>query len=300
MVNSVTLIMKKYTSLGVLLRDYRKYYDISQHNFAANLNLDIRTIQRWESGHTLIKPEKEEEIVLETHLPYQLIHNLNASVPIETFYDFTIRKYSLSFLTNDLPEASWLKKDISNHSKRVVTIREEYDIDQILRDIEFHDHTPNVVQKELIIEAIRILPELNLIVKDDSGYYAGHSITFPINTNTFEKLKNQEIGEQEIKISDLIDYKRVEKPVFYSYDITSDCNDNFFHLAHRYLTFFDAIQETNYTFCSFTIRYDSYTINEQLGLDLIWKNIDEQKKRGLNAAPRFYVGDFKGFLMERI
>ena len=88
--------MKKYNSIGELLADFRKLNKISQAEFASRLNVDIRTVQRWENGTTLIKSEKEDEIVKETILPYQLVRNLNAVVPIPTFYDFSLRKYSLS------------------------------------------------------------------------------------------------------------------------------------------------------------------------------------------------------------
>ena len=70
--------MKKYNSIGELLVDYRKIKQSSQAEFAARLNVDIRTVQRWENGSTLIKPDKEEDIVMETLLPYQLLRNLNA------------------------------------------------------------------------------------------------------------------------------------------------------------------------------------------------------------------------------
>ena len=104
--------MKKYGAIGDVLIDFRKINQLSQADFAARLNVDIRTVQRWENGSTLIKPDKEEDIVTETMLPYQLVRNLNASVPIPTYYDFSLRKYSFSELTNTLPDAQWFKKNL--------------------------------------------------------------------------------------------------------------------------------------------------------------------------------------------
>ena len=40
--------MKKYKSLGELLIDYRKENELSQFDFAAQVNVDVRTVQRWE------------------------------------------------------------------------------------------------------------------------------------------------------------------------------------------------------------------------------------------------------------
>jgi len=290
--------VKKYTSIGELLSDYRENYKMSQVDFAANLNVDVRTITRWETNKTLIKSEKEKDLVIETLLPYQLVRNLNAVVPIETYYDFRIRKYSLAPLTNELPNAFWLSEKINELTYRISTIEKEIDFDHIIKDIQFQKHSPKIIDKRLIQEAIKLLPELNLIVTDKSGYYAGHSIVFPINSSTFEKLKNKDISEEELKISDLVNYKSKENPIFYNYDITADCNDNIFYLAHHYFRFFLKLQNKNYTFCSFTIRHDSFKLNEQLGLELVWEDYKEQKLRNLDAPPRFYVGDFKDFLSD--
>ena len=291
--------MKEYTSLGELLQDYREDNNLSQADFSGVLNIDIRTLQRWEKDHTLIKPEKEDDIVLKTLLPYQLIRNLNAAVPIPTYYDFRIRKYSLTPLTTEIPDASWLKEDINNFFDGIFAIRDKADIDLILRDIQLHNHSPSIVSKELIKEAIKLLPELNLIITDDSGYYAGHSLVFPINAATFKKLKNREISEEALQIKDLVNPKNQEQPIFYNYDITADCNDHIFYIAHQYLNFFVNLQKVDYYFCAFSIRHDSYHLNEQLGLKLVWEDKKAQKERALLAPPRFYTGDFKEFLSDK-
>ena len=61
--------MKQYFSIGELLIDYRLENDLSQMDLSSLINVDIRTIQRWEKDITLIKPGKEKEIVEETLLP---------------------------------------------------------------------------------------------------------------------------------------------------------------------------------------------------------------------------------------
>jgi len=290
--------MKKYTVLGKLLQDYREDGNISQADFAASLNVDVRTVQRWEINQTLIKPEKEKDIVLETLLPYQLIRNLNATIPIATYYDFRIRKYSLTPLTHKLPEASWLKQDINDLFKRIITIRDDHDIEMILRNIQLHNYTPNPINRVVIREAIKLLPELNFIILDDSGYYAGHSLTFPIKDVVCEKLKNKEISEEDIQISDLVSYRNKENPVFYNYDITADSNDNVFYLVNHYFNFFYGLQKLDYTYCSFSTRHDSFKLNNQLGLKLVWEDDKEQRERRLDSPPRFYEGDFKAFLKD--
>lgn len=293
-----TVYMKKYLSIGELLIDYRKENQISQMDFSSSINVDIRTVQRWEKDTTLIKPEKEKEIVSETLLPYQLIRNLNANVPIPTYYDFRIRKYSLTELNNDLPDARWLKERMNDHTKRVRTIDPEKDLEILKKDLKIQKLGQEYLSLALLKQAVELLPELNLIIMDDFDNYSGHCIVFPIDETLFEKLKQNKISDDKIKPTDLISPKTKSNPIFYNYDITADCNDNVFYMAHNYLKFFVELENQNYTFCSCTMRYDTYKLNEQLGLELVWQDEVEKDYLGLAYHPRFYIGNFKKYLSE--
>jgi len=287
--------MKRYETLGELLQDYRKIKKISQADFASNINVDIRTVQRWERGVTLIKPEKEDDIVNETLLPYQLIRNLNANKPIPTFYDFSIRKYSLTKLTNTLPQASWFRDQIDNATKRIRIIDFENDIDHIVKYMQFHKTVSKNIAR-VIQESIKLLPEMNLIITDDAGYYSGHSLTFPIKEETYKKLKTRKMTEDELRVDDLINYRNQSKPIFYCFDMTSDCNDNIYYTVNHLMRFLRDKKNQNYIFCSIPFRYDNYRLNEQAGLKIIWEGKRGKNKYGLEVAPRFYEGNFKEFL----
>jgi len=291
-------MMKKYTSLGELLFDYREYHNISQQELADMLNLDVRTIQRWENNQTLIKPDKEEEIVLETLLPYQLIRNLNGAVAIPTFYDLSMRKYSLTPLNNKLPNVLWLKEELTEATGHIQSIEDNSYLEFILRNISRPKDSPQPVKPLLILEAARRLPELNVVITDDSGFYAGHSIVLPVNEEIFEKLKNREIAENEINVSDLVNNRHSENLFFYNYDTTADSNISLYYLTQYYWKFFRKLQQTNYTYGSFNIRNDSHEFNKQLGLKMIWEDEETQQRRGLQNPPRFYVGNFKEYLSE--
>lgn len=286
--------MKKYFSIGELLTDFRLDRDMSQLDLSTLINVDIRTVQRWEKDITLIKPDKEKEIAEATLLPYQLIRNLNAAVPIPTFYDFRIRKYSLTELNNELPRAIWLKDRVKELSERIRTIDIKSDIDILRKDLLLQKNNEEPISRNVLSRAIEILPELNLIIMDDFGNYSGHCITLPLKPEAYEQLKSKEISEKDIGLSDLANYKSLDQPIFFNYDITADCNDNVFYLAHQYLSFFRELKNA-YTYCSYTMRYDSYSINEQLGLKLLWENPVQTDGLGLEYHPRFYTGNFNDF-----
>jgi len=286
--------MKQYFSIGALLIDYRLDRDMSQLDLSSLINVDIRTVQRWEKDITLIKPDKEKEIAEATLLPYQLIRNLNAAVPIPTFYDFRIRKYSLTELNNELPHAIWLNDRVKEFSERIRTIDLSSDLEVLRKDLLLQKNNEEPISRNVLSRAIEILPELNLIIMDDFGNYSGHCITLPLKQEAYEQLKSKEISEKDLSVSHLANYKSLEEPVFFNYDITADCNDNVFYLAHQYLSFFKELQQT-YTYCSYTMRYDSYSINEQLGLELSWENPVQKDGLGMEYHPRFYTGNFNTF-----
>ena len=287
--------MKKYMSLGELLYDYRKFNNISQADFAASLNVDIRTASRWEKDTTLIKPEKEEELVECTFIPYQVIRNLNAKVAIPTFYDFKLRKYSMADISNELPNADWLLAQMDKYTKRIRKIEIESDLDNIIKYMHFEYNTAKTISKDLIRESVKLLPELNLIIFDNSGYYSGHCVFVPINMDTYIKLRNRELVEGQLTFNDLVDYRNEPIPVFHLVDITADCNDNIYYIVGAMFRFFRDLPNKDYIYSSITDRHDTYLINDQLGTTLVWEAKEEQAALNLLAPLRFYDGNFNAF-----
>ena len=287
--------MKRYESIGELLIDYRELHNLSQADFADKINVDIRTVQRWERGETLIKPEKEEEIVVETFLPYQLVRNLNAAIVIPTYYDFKVRKYSLNEVFNEIPDAYWFKQKANVPQKNIRTIDFDFDRKYLIKFLKLQKEVPNNII-EAIKKSVKILPELNVIITDDSGYYSGHSLTFPISMEAYNKLKNKEIDEHEITAKDVVNYKNKETIVIYNYDITVDNNFGLFYMATNMLKFFKDLNDVDYIYGGYVMRYDTFKLNEQLGMKIAWEEKPRLGKMGIEVHPRFYYGDFKEFL----
>ncbi|MFT6797441.1 MAG: transcriptional regulator with XRE-family HTH domain [Maribacter sp.] len=288
--------MKKYSSIGELLIDYRILSNTSQIALASQFDVDIRTIQRWEKNMTLLKPDKEEAMVDVTFIPYQVIRNLNAPVSIPTFYDFELRKYSLSTIANELPDADWMKSKMDYATDRLRTIGHDSDVHDIIRCTMVHKHLSKSIRKELIVKAVELLPELNAILFDGSGYYAGHMVFFPISQTCYRKIRNRSMKEEELTELDFIEYRKVDNPVFYAYDVGTDCNENMFYIAGSVMRFFKEIQNKNYLYASYTSRDDTYTLNKNIGTTLVWEDKIKQKEVKSKAPPRLYEGNFEKFL----
>ena len=287
--------MKKYYNIGELFADYRKTRHMTQGEFALALDVDVRTVQRWENGTTLIKPEKEEDIVTSTFLPYQLIRNLNAVVPIPTYYDFSLRKYSLDSVNKSLPSAQWQKKRMDMISNRVRSVDFDMDFDYFKNYLRFYKEcTPNI--KEVIKESCRLLPEMNLIISDFAGYYAGHSLIFPIRPEAYEKLRSKEMEESDLTVDDLVPHRTLDRPLFFGFDITADCNENLFYITSALLRFLRDKPNQNYWYCGIPFRKDSLKRNAEVGLKIVWEEEPGINQYGIEMHRRFQEGNLRDFL----
>ena len=289
--------MKNYNTLGELIVDYRYLNNISQFDFAASMDVDIRSVQRWEKNITLLKSEKEIDLVKVSFLPYQLIRNLNSTNPIPTYYDFRIRKYSLSNLNNDLPNFDSIKDKMEISSEQVQSINVVHDLPHIIQYTEYQYNAHNIIDEQVLKQAIILLPELNLHLTDNLGFYAGHSIFLPITEKTHHRLRAKEITNSQLTIQDLVDYRTLAKPIFYAYSITADSNNNVLYLGGSILKFFTNRKFEKYLYCSCTNRYDSYNLDEHLGLELVWEEKGKHNHIFEDNYIHFYEGNFKdGFL----
>ncbi len=288
--------MIKYNTLGELLISYRSYNKLTQFDFASKIDVDLRTVQRWEKNHTLIKPEKIKSIVLETLMPYQILNNLNAEVAIPTYYDFKTRKYSLDKRNKHLPRALWLKDEIEIKTVNLRTIDLDIDLKYINQFMSSQMRKVGYYNADLIKAAVELVPELNFISNSKSGYYTGHCIILPLRVAIYEKLKNKELTNKDLRASDLTNYKLLEQPIFYEYDVYGDCNDTIFYLAAQYYRFFRDTKNKNYICGGYTESEDVYSLDLELGMNIIWEDTVLQKDLGLKVPPRFVEGNFNAFL----
>ena len=283
--------MKKYYSLGELLKAYRGLKKISQAEFSIKMNSDIRTIQRWEKNETTINEDKVSELIDETLLPLQLIRNLNANDPIPIFFDFNTWKYSLTELAIELPEASWYKRKMGISTERLRKMDLSYDFDFVVNAMaipqEFYKNL-----KEVFREAIFHLPELNLIITDELGNYSGFSIILPINQDAYELMKQGGLSANNLEVKHIQDQNFQEIKTFFCFKLTADSNDNMQYLIGAVLSYFKTLNEQDYVYCDFEYREDAFHLPAQLGL-IEYHSTDSEK-----GSVYFYEGDFKNFLRE--
>jgi len=135
-----------------------------------------------------------------------------------------------------------------------------------------------------------------MIIHDQSGYYSGHCVYFPISQETYQKIRNKDMDENQLRSQDLVNYKTQDCPVFYCHSITADCNENFFYIIGAVLKFYRDTPLNTYLYALLTSRYDSHSMSAQLGVKTVWKDELIKEKYNLIDAPRLVEGTFDEFL----
>lgn len=267
--------MKAYQSLSELLIDFRQINNMPQAELAGVLDVDIRTVMRWENGETLIKPEKERDFVTILKIPHQVIRNLNTDYPIKVYYDIRRRTYSLSAMMIKAENAAWYKSDLPTEDDRIHLIANDSDV-EFITDIQKMNNNLKPIKSEVVQEASRLLPELNLVLHDQSGYYAGHIAVFPLKYSSYRKIREREILESALTTADFATHLDESPRVFYFYSLYADSLANAYNLINRLLLFFKEKKFSNYLFAGITFRENKIDYLKQIGLRTIWEDKNEE------------------------
>lgn len=286
--------MKKYSSLATLLTDYRKYYKLSQIDIAAMLDVDKRTVIRWEHNMSWIKPEKEKLFVEKLKIPFQVVRNLNSERPISTYFDIGKRSYSLTGISTKPSNASWYKSDLTVDTDRIHLISNDTDI-EFVADIQKMNNNSKSLRPDLIKSAAQILPDLNLVLHDQSGFYAGHISVLSLKYESYLKIRNGKMTEGELALINLTTNFTTKPLVFYYYSLYADSLDNTSYLMNRLLLHFKQKKYKDYIFGGMTYNQRKIKIDlfREMGMKVIWEKPIEE---GATENMSFLEGNLDMFL----
>jgi transcriptional regulator with XRE-family HTH domain len=284
--------MKKYSSIAELLTDYRAYHQLSQIDFAALLDIDVRTVIRWEKNESLINQEKEKSIVEILGIPHQVIRNLNTENPIPIYFDLFRRIYSHTRLSQKVLISCELLLDSTIDTDRFHLISKQSDI-EFVTYIQKLNKNIRPLKAELIRKAAKILPELNVVLLGQSGFYSGHITILPLKYDTYLKIRNHEIKESDLKTTDL-DFDLSESPlVFYYYSVYADSAENYYYILNRLLTYYQRNKFNDYIFAGISYRKPKIEFLLEIGLNNIWEEPIEEDGKDMAS---FMEGNFDEYL----
>ena len=284
--------MKKYNSLGELLIDFRIHRNMSQLDFAALLDVDARTVIRWEKNESLIKVEKEKILIENLGIPHQVIRNLNTDKPIAIYFDFNRWAYSLTALSKMVANSSEFISDYEFDTDRIQTISKDEDI-EFIASIQKNQKNCEPLRTEVIKMAAKLLPELNLVLYGQSGFHEGHISILPLKYESFVKLREKTMRENELSINDLNSNSDQKTPVFFYYSLYANSVDNTHYIMNRLLSHFRNKKYKDYIFAGISYRQQKVDRAQELGLKVIWEELPDE---GCESTAIFVAGNFDEFL----
>ncbi len=284
--------MKKYISLGELLIDLRIHRNISRLDFAALLDVDARTVIRWEKNESLIKVEKEKILIENLGIPHQVIRNLNTDKPIAIYFDFNRWAYSLTALSKIITSSSEFIFDNELHTDRIQTISKDEDI-EFINYIQKNQKNCEPLRAEVLKMAAKILSELNLVLYGQSGFHEGHVSILPLKYETFVKLRDKTMRENEISLNDLNINPSDKTLVFFYYSMYANSVDNTHYIMNRILSHFKNKKYKDYIFAGISYRQQKVDRAQELGLKVIWKELPDES---CESTAVFVAGNFDEFL----
>jgi transcriptional regulator with XRE-family HTH domain len=290
--------MKKYTSFGELLKDYREFHGLSQEDISAMLDIDRRTVARWEQNVSWLKQDREILFAKKSGIPLQVVRNLNTESPIPTWYDLKKRVYALSEASFKLLKASWYHPEENLDTERFHSISGEEDF-RFITDIQRMNKNPRPLKPELIKEAAKLLPELNAILQDQAGLYAGHLAVLPLKYETYFKIRRGEMAESSLQPNDLDGHRQSSPLVYYYYSIYADSPDNTYYIASRLLNYFKQKRDKDYLFAgiSYGLRDIKVNLFREMGLRTVW---EKPVAEGASEKMLLLEGNFDMFLFGKM
>ncbi len=286
--------MKKYSTLGEFLTEYRAYHRISQLDLAAKLDVDVRTVIRWEKNESLVKQEKEKEFVKKLGIPHQVIRNLNSENPIAIYFDFFRRVYSFSRLSQKVSSNSEFIMNPMIDTDRIRLISKEKEV-EFITYVQQLSKNNQPLRPQLVMEAARILPDLNLVLYSHSGFCAGHVTVLPVKYSSYLKIRNQEMTEGNLNSSDLTFDLNNSPQVFYYYSIYAESIENAYFLINRIIEHFKKNKYKDYIFAGISYRRTKIDFLQEVGLNVVW---EKQLEEGTENLATFMEGNLDNFIFK--
>ena len=258
--------MKRYTNLSDFLIACRKYKGIAQIDLAGLLDVDVRTVSRWEKGVSLIKPDKEKIFAETLLIPYMVIRHLNSETPLPVYYNFEDRLYSLNAFGKKIIDSSIFKIDISVDDQKA-SIPETKEDFEFINKIVAHRIKAPYASEQMLKKSAALLPELNLLLYDQAGTYAGCMVVFPLKLKVYEKIKTKELSVSMLTTRDLVDNTEREPFVYFYYVLYADSiNTTFYMVRHLFKHLKNSSNRQNHLFAGVSCKENQIKLLTDIGL----------------------------------
>lgn len=262
---------KLYKSLGTLIRDYRRWHNLSQEVLAAAIGISVRTLQNWEADRHRVRINNLHDLSEFAGIPMQVCVALNAGQPL--WYCLGARRFAYSaaetvtfsldelFKQRDKTDAGTLIK-----TDRISTAQHISAILSCHRDIY---GTEKSLAKDVLELASTVVPELNIIAFDPWGHYVGHHVCLPVRHDTYLWMKSNPPFENNFPATGISDIDVLGEGVFFCYSLFAASWNVGHFLLQATASYYAAIREqARYRIACWAATKEIKKTSEMLGMKL--------------------------------
>ncbi len=227
--------LRRYASLGSLLLDVRTARKHTQQQMADELGVPPKTYGRWERNESRASPGHLERLSSILRLPFEVVLRLNHGFP--TLYHTGSHRFQTCTFDRDFVNQKVLREQLFDGSEegRIEPVGHGDNLGLILADRRLVFPRRLFVAQSVLSRAIDLLPELNFIVRDPKGHYAGHILSIPLAKPSVDALLAQRIQESDIKLDDLFPGSD-PLPAVHFYSLFATCSTYAYTLIRRLVT----------------------------------------------------------------
>jgi len=287
--------LETYSSLGALLKGLRRFHGMTQAEAAEKMEVPSRTWRRWEGG--ALVNQDHRRMLAESHLiPLEVVERLSSGMTV--LFNLRTRRFAYNTFETDFINKKIVREELHDDASlsRISAISEDRDIPLI------HDYdaliypTENALKASIITSAQNAVPELNFVINDNLGLYAGHVVCLPLSDDVHEGLRSGDLEEGDLSTWDVAP-KRPWKdpPCLHFYSIYAACSGFAYTLLKglqngiRTLVVEGQISK-NSVVSGYAVTDDGIELCQKIGLSLVFESPEEQEKLGTEKVPSFYQG----------
>jgi transcriptional regulator with XRE-family HTH domain len=285
--------LEYYKNLGQLLKAYRVKMGLSQQRLADEMQVELKTYQRWERN---LHPAKKENLLVisrTTGIPMNALISLNFGQHL--YYSIIRRRYALGRLETTTPVYNLLLNDEGSPVDEGETIYfHSLDNKDYLKYIKEYDDLVYPSEKSFTIDilqsAARILPELNFIALDQWQLPVGHITCIPLSTDFYLTLKGLKSVERKARIHNLVDITREKKGVYYFWSTHGASSFVYHNILFKSAQHWPQFKEDHQDLlvANLSVSRDGYSVCSKLGMQIVAQNFIQHELFDTEIVPTLF------------
>jgi len=283
--------MERYTSVGALIRDCRKYLEQGQETFAESIGVDVRSLGRWERGEHVPDEENLLRLSRATLLAFEAL--LRLSHGFETHYNLRTHRFAYSPYERDFVSRRVVQTQLFDapEDERIAEIDDADALPHILGHKRRVYAADRRATDSAIADAVRLARPLNWIARGAKGDYVGHVVAFPLGPAGIAGLSDRAMREGQLSAPHFVPLTSRRLAAIHMYSFYA-CNSGVaYALLRRFvrslLIQWPHLAAVDCVLSRYAVTADGVDLASEMGLALQYEDVDEWRRARTEVTPQF-------------